>query len=225
MAELELSVMSRGPTTVADLRPLLDEFEAEQRVHVRLRVLSWDTAWADLLKVALYQYGPDVSEIGSTWLSSFVTMDALQPFTGPGAPAARDPSIFVPSLWQCGMLAQRAGEPAMPWAIPWWADTRIIYYRRDILERAGVDPARAAFGSPQGLAQTLARLEAAGVPIPWVVPTHQSRMTIHNVASWVWGAGGDFVAADGRRVLFDQPEAQQGICATSIGAVSPRARA
>jgi multiple sugar transport system substrate-binding protein len=213
MAELELSIMSRGPTTVADLQPLLDQFEAEQRVHVRLRVLNWDTAWADLLKVALYQYGPDVSEIGSTWLSSFVAMDALQPFVSSGASAAGDPSVFLSSSWQSGMLTQRMGEPALPWAIPWWADTRIIFYRRDLLAQAGVDLAQAAFDSPEHLAQTLAQLEAAGVPIPWVVPTHQSRMTVHNVASWVWGSGGDFISDDGRHVLFDQPETQAGICA------------
>ena len=213
MAELELSIMSRGPTTVADLQPLLDQFEAEQRVHVRLRVLNWDTAWADLLKVALYQYGPDVSEIGSTWLSSFGAMDALQPFVGSRASAAGDPSVFLSSLWRSGMLAQRAAEPALPWAVPWWADTRIIYYRRDLLAQAGVDPTQVAFDSPPHLARTLDRLQAASVPIPWVVPTHQSRMTVHNVAGWVWGAGGDFVTADGRYVLFDRPEAQAGICA------------
>jgi len=213
MAELELSIMSRGPTTIADLQPLLDQFEAEQRVHVRVRVLNWDTAWADLLKVALYQYGPDVSEIGTTWLSSFVAMDALQPFGGSGTSVAGDPSAFLSSSWQSGMLAQRLGEPALPWAIPWWADTRIIYYRRDILAQAGVDLVQSAFDSPVHLAQTLGQLQAAGVPIPWVVPTHQSRMTVHNVAGWVWGAGGDFIADDGRHVLFDQAKARTGICA------------
>ena len=108
---------------------------------------------------------------------------------------------------------QRLGEPALPWAVPWWADTRVIYYRRDLWAQAGVDMTQAAFDTPEHLTQTLGQLQAAGVPIPWVVPTHQSRMTVHNVAGWVWGAGGDFVADDGRHVVFEQPEAQAGICA------------
>ena len=37
----------------AAIRPLLDEFEAEHGVRVRLRLLTWDTAWSDLVKVAL----------------------------------------------------------------------------------------------------------------------------------------------------------------------------
>jgi multiple sugar transport system substrate-binding protein len=223
MAELELSIMSRGPTTETDMQPLLHQFEAENRVHVRLRVLNWDTAWADLLKVALYRYGPDVSEIGSTWLSSFVGMDALEPFTSHRLSVIGDPHQFLPSPWQSGVVTPpgqglRALESgmgsALAWAIPWWADTRLIYYRRDLLEQAGID-VETAFDSPEHLEATLeilANRDSRGsMPIPWVVPSHQSRMTVHNVASWVWGAGGHFIAADGRQVLFGEPEAQAGV--------------
>jgi multiple sugar transport system substrate-binding protein len=34
---------------------------------------------------------------------------------------------------------------------------------------------------------------------------------LHDAASWVWGAGGDFVSEDGKRVIFDQPAARQGL--------------
>lgn len=210
MAELELSIMRRSPTTEADMRRLLEPFEAESRVQVRLRILAWETAWADLLKVALYQYGPDVSEIGTTWLSSLVAMDALQPFTGFKVQAFGDAAAFLPALWLSGQIAQRPYEPAVAWAVPWWADSRLLYYRRDILAEAGVQEAE-AFDNAQHLAQTLEKLQAAGVPVPWVVPTNQSHMTVHNVASWVWGAGGRFVSDDGRHALFAEPAARAGI--------------
>lgn len=103
MAEIELSIMSRGPTTADDLRPLLEEFEVKNRTRVRLRIFEWDTAWADLVKVALYQDGPDVSEIGSTWLGSFVAMNALQQFSdreislvGGGLPLSPPPGRVGP---------------------------------------------------------------------------------------------------------------------------------
>jgi multiple sugar transport system substrate-binding protein len=32
-----------------------------------------------------------------------------------------------------------------------------------------------------------------------------------NIASWVWGAGGDFVTPDGKRTVFSQPAAQKGV--------------
>ena len=35
-------------------------------------------------------------------------------------------------------------------------------------------------------------------------------ITLHEAAHWVWGAGGDFVAPDGRSVVFNAPKALQG---------------
>jgi multiple sugar transport system substrate-binding protein len=210
MAELELSIMSRGPTTANDLKPLLEEFEAENHVRVRLRVMQWDSAWADLLKVALYRHGPDISEIGSTWLGSFVGMHALQPFSDEEVEAIGGPAAFTLSTWESGAVARHPLERALRWAIPWWADTRLLYYRRDILAQAGIDE-DTAFTSFAQLEQTLERLVQARVPVPWVIPTHESRMTIHNVASWIWGAGGHLVSGDGRRTLFNWARARSGI--------------
>jgi multiple sugar transport system substrate-binding protein len=36
---------------------------------------------------------------------------------------------------------------------------------------------------------------------------------VHIAASWIWGAGGDFVSDDGRAALFDQAEARAGLSA------------
>jgi multiple sugar transport system substrate-binding protein len=47
--------------------------------------------------------------------------------------------------------------------------------------------------------------------VPWTVPTGPTHTTVHNAASWVWGAGGDFVTPDGRRTMFSQPRALAGI--------------
>ena len=48
------------------------------------------------------------------------------------------------------------------WAAPWLADTRIICYRRDLFEQAGVDAAT-AFQSPAQLENALQRLRDHGV--------------------------------------------------------------
>jgi multiple sugar transport system substrate-binding protein len=85
----------------------------------------------------------------------------------------------------------------------------VIYYRRDWLARAGVDEEN-AFGSAAQVDETLAKLLASGVAQPWAVPTLPTLNTLHNAISWVWGAGGDCVSADGRLVLFHKPEAIAG---------------
>jgi multiple sugar transport system substrate-binding protein len=206
MAELEFSIT---PAELGDLydelQMALAEFEAQTRIQVRLRPIVSQAALDELTKFAIYKKGPDVSQIGSTWLEGLADMDALRPFGAEEIRTLGDPADFVPAAWKSVSLP---GRPGM-WAVPWLADVRVLFYRRDILKRAGIDE-QAAFRTPQALEQTLARLRASGVDIPWVVPTQHSWRTVHNAASWVWGAGGHLLSADGKLILFNQPKALAG---------------
>ncbi|HLF25008.1 MAG TPA: extracellular solute-binding protein [Anaerolineae bacterium] len=205
---LELSIMDHGAPYTEAVQTLLEQFQAERHCEVRLHIMPWRGAWAEFVRVALYSDGPDVSELGSTWVSEFVSMNALRPFVGADITRIGGVARFLPAAWSSSTPHSQQ-MPTLTWAIPWQADTRVLYYRRDIVERAGIDP-QTAFQTTTALKQTLAQLQAAGVPIPWVVPTRRSRMTLHNAASWVWGAGGDFVALDRKRTTFMEPPARAG---------------
>jgi multiple sugar transport system substrate-binding protein len=205
LSEIELSLISI-PYHPKVLEETLQEFTGQTGVSVRLVAQSWDNAWTELVKFALYNHGPDVSEIGSTWSYDLASMNALRPFTSIEIDDLGGKAAFLPSTWQ-GQSLENEEEA---WSVPWLADTRLVYYRRDILEKAGID-AETAFASPIQMKQTLAQLADAGTSIPWSMPTHNTRMTMHNCASWVWGAGGDFVSKDGKSTLFSQPEAIRGI--------------
>ncbi|CAG0930381.1 Diacetylchitobiose binding protein DasA [Thermoflexales bacterium] len=209
---LELSIMNHGGAFVEEMRAMLQEFEQEAHIDVNLRVLEWRDAWAELVKVALYGDGPHVSEIGNTWLSEFVSMNALRPFVGMEVTRLGGAKQFLPSAWQSVTPAGTSNRAVMIWAVPWLADMRLIHYRQDIFERAGLE-AKTAFQTPEALLQTCARLQAAGVANPIVVPSRQSRMTMHNLAAWVWGSGGDFTSPDGKKVLFALSQAKAGIYA------------
>jgi multiple sugar transport system substrate-binding protein len=201
--ELELSIMADSP---AGIQPLLDEFELESGIRVRLRLLAWDTAWSDLVKVGLYGDGPDVSEIGSTWLGDLVAMNAIRALDEAELAHLERPSAFLPSAWQGGRLAGQS----QTWAIPWLAGARLLFFRPALLATAGLE-ARPAFPTAAELDETLAHMQASGVPVPWTVPTGLTHTTLLNAASWVWAAGGDFITADGKRTLFSQPEARAGL--------------
>jgi multiple sugar transport system substrate-binding protein len=206
MAELEFSVT---PAELGDLydelQMALAEFEARTRIRVRLRPIVSKVALDELTKFAIYKKGPDVSQIGSTWLEGLADMDALRPFGAEEVKTLGDPADFVPASWKSVTLP---GQPEM-WAVPWLADVRVLFYRRDILKQAGIDE-QVAFQTPEVMEQTLAQLRTSGVDIPWVVPTQHSWRTVHNVASWVWGAGGHLLSADGKQILFNQPKALAG---------------
>jgi multiple sugar transport system substrate-binding protein len=206
MPELELSIMERGNDPVADLGAVLAPFEAQHKVTVKLTILKWDSAWEALVKYSLYKHGPDVSELGTTWVSGLKEMDALRPFAPSEVAALGGQGAFAPATWQSATV----GNTPEVWTIPWLADVRALFYRRHVLEQVGLDE-RLAFTNARDLTRTLAQLQAKGIAIPWTAPTLQTLNTLHAVASWVWGAGGEFVSADGRQILFNRPEALAAI--------------
>lgn len=203
--EIELSMMSY--VAPEQLAGLVRDFEAQHRVHVRLQSWGWETSWAEIMKVALYGHGPVVSEVGSTWVASLAAMNVLRPFTALEVTALGKPQVFLPAAWHSGLLP---GDP-QPAAIPWLSETRAIYYRRDLFQKAGLAEVT-QFESNAHLEDTLETLRGHGLAA-WTMPTRATLNTFHNLTSWVWGAGGDFVDSTQRQVTFAEPAARAGIAA------------
>ncbi len=204
MPEIGLSLININAYNLAS--QVLKDFDKQSGTRLHLQSLAWSSAWSDLVKYAIYKNGPDVSEVGSTWVGDLMKMNALHPFTKAEIEALGGEKIFFPASWE--HVKVEGGSDV--WAIPFLADSRLLYYRRDSLEKAGVDEST-AFVSPEAMKATLQRLKDCGVEIPWTIPTHKTRMIIQNAASWIWGAGGDFLDASGKKPVFDQPQALKGL--------------
>lgn len=198
MSQLELSLTYNFPDALKDALQLFTE---ETNIQVNVQVLDHEQR-NQLSDFALHKTGPDVSEIGNTWLGNLVAMNALRPFAPGDLQTMNGPSAFLAGDWQA------CSHGGQQYAIPWRSDTRVIYYRRDLLAQAGVDE-KTAFATIPHMQQTLTRLQTLGTP-PLALNTTKNPMIIHLAAPWVWQAGGNFAAADGRRTLFCEPEALAG---------------
>jgi multiple sugar transport system substrate-binding protein len=204
MKEIEFSVMENSPEEVDALRPILDAYEKQYHVHVRLSLVPWASGWADIIKVGLYSHGPDVSEVGTTWVGSLAGMNALRPFNDSEIKSLGGSQAFFDAIWKTGLLPN---DPTV-WAVPWVSDTHVIYYRRDVLERVGVS-LKSGFATNNAIISPLETLQNGGIPYPLALTTG-GFMSTHEVCSWIWGAGGDFTSPDGREVTFNHPEALTG---------------
>jgi len=182
----------------------MEKFESTTRVKVHHQLMEWSKAWSDVLSIALYSRGPDLSQIGTTWLGSLWGMKAIRPFTPVDINNLNAPQVFLPAIWKTCSIPEETNI----YAIPFTCDTRILLYRRDILARCGVDE-RTAFQNPEHLYETLAQLQSSGVEIPWAVSTVDE--IHHLVAPWIWGAGGDFHTPDGYRLSLADPRTIEGI--------------
>jgi multiple sugar transport system substrate-binding protein len=205
--EITLSIMEQRVRDVESiLRPLLDEFESETHIRVHIQTLSWSTGMETLLHTALHGEGPDVSEFGTSWVSSFVAMNALYPFHASDLRIIGNSSQFLPASWQTGIV--ESGQKI--WSIPWMVGMRVLFYRKDIYEQAGIDPL-SAFQSHDAIDRTLETLKAKGVETPWAVPTVATINTMHYVANWIWSAGGDFISQDGKKIRFNSAASIAGL--------------
>ncbi len=203
MKEIELS-------TIVPVEALqLDVFEQNALVRTRHQQHRWSNAWNTILNIGLYQTGPEVSEVGSTWVENLNDMHALRPFSSMDLHELGGEISFVSHAWSQEITTpSEAATPRRVVSIPWTLDTRLICYRRDLLARAGVDEAM-AFITPEAMYTTLLRLQASGIRYPLGMVT--GGLSLHYLACWVWGRGGHFRSRDYRRIALVEPQARQGM--------------
>lgn len=186
----------------------MDEFRIRHGINVRLRQLTWDTAWVQLFSFTTNDKGPHVSHIGNTWVSSLARMNVLRPFKPDEIASVGGAWDFIAPNWETGMLP----DDKRVWAIPWTAWIYVICYRKDLLEQAGIDPAH-AFGTVRTVSETVQHLVASSIKIPWLntqLPVSY-RDLLHMAASWIWAAGGDFIDKEAKKVLFNSPQSIEGL--------------
>lgn len=113
---------------------LLPEFERQHPdIRVDLQIVPWLSAHEKLLTAFAGESLPDVSPIGNTWIPEFAALDALEPLDDEiAATPGFDQADFFPGVWDTGVIEGRA------YAVPWYVETRLPFYRRDMLAKAGV---------------------------------------------------------------------------------------
>ena len=113
---------------------MLPEFERRHPgIEVRLQQLPWTAAHEKLLTAFAGDALPDVVPLGNTWIAEFAALHALEPLDARiAAHPGFDAADFYAGAWDSGVIDGKA------YAVPWYVETRLPYYRRDLLAKAGV---------------------------------------------------------------------------------------
>jgi multiple sugar transport system substrate-binding protein len=122
--------MGREGEVVAALVP---EFE---RTHPGIRVavqqLPWSAAHEKLLTAFAGDATPDVCQLGNTWIPEFVALHALERLDARVAASPTiDRSDYFPGIWDTNVVDGGL------YGVAWYVDTRLLFYRRDLLAQAG----------------------------------------------------------------------------------------
>lgn len=128
--ELRFWAMGRESEVLAQLMPA---FEAEHPgVHVRIEQLPWTAAHAKLLTAVAGDSTPDLCQLGNTWVAELADLGALR---GLDADIAADTAMpaadYFPGIWATNRIG------SVQYAVPWYVDTRLLFYRKDLLQSAG----------------------------------------------------------------------------------------
>lgn len=206
MAELEITICSGEPEE--ELKKIVEVYQKDSLDSIHLQPLDWGKAWTEFLQMTLYGKGPVISEVGTTWMSSLAGRNSLRPISREELRRIGGAGSFPRGIWESCIDSNTEAVVAIPWIV----DTYLVYYRADIFEKAGIDE-NSAFTSLDAFRKTLAALKGKNILSPFAIPTAESLSTMHNIGSWIWGMGGDFIAKNGKLLTTMSHEAREAIYA------------
>ena len=115
------------------LSELIPGFEKEHPgIRVEVQQIPWTAAHEKLLTAYVGEATPDIAMLGNTWVPEFVALNSLAPLdslVSSSSEVRRDD--FFPGIWKTNVVN------GSTYGIPWYVDTRLIFYRTDLLARAG----------------------------------------------------------------------------------------
>lgn len=183
----------------------IEIFEKENPdIKIHLVGLNYDIGFAALHQAALSKKGPDVFQLGSTWLPLFQKFGMLTDTTD-WINQMGGERVFIPeALRNVGM----EGSNRL-FGVPWGYDFRFLSYRKDALKIRGVTESDIA--TLGGFAAACTKVDgftdSNGVrhhAVGWGLPGHIFYMT-------AWSRGTDLVDTASPAGLWDENSMQQGL--------------
>jgi ABC-type sugar transport system, periplasmic component len=166
-----------------------DFMTANPGVTIKVTAIPWDAAHDKINSAITAGTTPDVSLIGTTWMGEFANDGALDP-----TPSSIDKSQFFPGAWDTTVVNGTS------YGVPWYVETRVIYYRKDLAEKAGIMQPPASWEDLKALAKGM--VDKAGAK--WGISLQAGGTgSWQTVMPLVWQAGGGIVDEAGKTFTLD----------------------
>jgi len=112
---------------------LVRDFERTRPgIRVVVQQLPWSAAHEKLLTAFAGGTTPDVAQLGNTWIAELAALKTLEPLDRyVAASSVVQAGDYFPGIWETNRI------DGFLYGVPWYVDTRLVFYRRDLLRRAG----------------------------------------------------------------------------------------
>ncbi len=186
----EISVWAMGAEG-ENLDVLADAYMADHPdVTVKVTAVPWDAAHDRIVNAIAGGEGPDVTMIGTTWMGEFAQLGGIDP-----TPSNIDPTAFFEGAWDTTVV------DGTSYGVPWYVETRLLYYRTDLAEEGGITEPPATWDDLKALAEGIQGAGAEyGINLqPGGTGAWQTYMP------FFWQAGGEIMDEAGAFTLDGEP--------------------
>jgi multiple sugar transport system substrate-binding protein len=119
------------------VQKIVKKFEEKNPdVKVKVQQIPWTAAHEKLLTAFAGNSLPDICQLGNTWIPEFTLIGALEPLDKyvTSSDIVKKGNFFE-GVWETNVYDSKV------MGIPWYVDTRVLFYRTDILKSVGFDNA------------------------------------------------------------------------------------
>ncbi len=101
-------------------------------IEVEVQAIPWSASHEKLLTAFAGNSTPDICQLGNTWIPEFQAIGSLYALDSMiQQSGVIDPDQFFQGIWETNRMGGQV------WGIPWYVDTRLVFYRTDILKEVG----------------------------------------------------------------------------------------
>ena len=180
------------------LQEFVKDFEsANPDATVKVTAVPWEAAHDKISAAIASGKTPDVSLIGTTWMGEFAKAGGLDP-TPDGLVKDSD---FYDGAWGSTVVSNTS------YGVPWYVETRVLYYRTDLAKKAGWDKAPTTWDE---FSKFAADLKKSGVKYPVSLQPGQTG-SWQTVLPFAWSNGAKVTNAGGTDYSIDSPQMTEAL--------------
>lgn len=115
------------------LTKLVPEFEKQNpSIKIKVQQIPWTAAQEKLVTAFASDNTPDACQLGNTWIPQFAALDAIIPLDEliNSSDKIKKEKYFE-GIWETNVIDKKV------YGIPWYVDTRVMFYRKDVFKKAG----------------------------------------------------------------------------------------
>lgn len=171
--------------------------EANPDVSVEVTPVPWDSAHDKFTSAIAAGTAPDVAQVGSTWMAEFVGLGALEP----------TPEEIATDDYFAGALDSVTVDGTV-YGVPWYVETRVVFYRTDLAEQAGITEPPSDW---EGLL-ALARAYQEQADADWGLSLQPGGTgSWQTVMPLIWSNGGGVVNDSGAEFTFESSQNEEAL--------------